>query len=679
MKKSISFTASILAAAFILSGCGKTEPVSTPTVAKTGTHSNDFAYGYDYSDDGNLYYLTLRDTGEVEVFPALREGEEDIVNHINESVLHIVDQKGEELESYAFDQRFLGQTLEYDSGSVYLTLMDYIDTAETAMLKKYTLGGSTAELLHCFDELDSIKKTALINGTVYILGTDPANKGKNETSDDHYINSGEKILAYDLSEDTVSTVLEDGAVEMSETPHGTLMIYAHDSGGYFFTEYDPMSGFSEKQYSDLGLLYSFALCAEDRYVYSNINTNASIASFKDAGKADMMFEDLLFGNIKCSADGRICYLGREYSEENPDFYSSVLETADISQFLTMDLSAKLTVVSAEYIADAPPTLGFSMTQEQVDYDNFALTVLSQDPKYDMYLLYSRSSFAENIKSKGSFYPLNEVEGVKEYIDSCFPGLRAAATNENGDIWMIPIAIAVPSLAYSEKLCGDISELTHKELISLINDMYKDKEKADSLGQFNAYFLSELMLSNYLFGSTDFDTEEFRTIAKTIKEDIFGSEAFDEMSEAMRKAASTGDYSDVAFTLVYQGYEHGWLSDSGAKVTELPMPTENPVPSTCAFICVNPMSKNLEQTLNYISALVSSLNSDSKSLMRESSPKFTQDQYYQALKEVYENAEIRFSYSGEIIMEDFYNYVDGKITLDDFIKEANRKLSAYLNE
>ena len=679
MKKYFSLTSSILAASFILSGCsGNTGPVNTPAVIDTGIPTDDYAYGFDYDEDHRLYYLTLRDTGEVEVFPASKEGEEDIVNRIDEAVLHIADTDGQELESYAFfDQRYLGQTLECGSGCIYFTLTDYIDTAETAMLKKYTIGDTSSELLHCFDELDSIKKTALINDTVYILGIDPENKGKNEISDD-YVNSGEKILAYDLTDGNVSTVLESGAVEMSETSRETLMIYAHDNEGYFFSEYSSIDGFSEKQYYDLGHLYSFAAVGENRFVYSNLESNGSIASFTETGKADMMFKDILWGNVKSSDDGRISYIKNCFDESSGDF-ASILETADISQFLSMDLTSKLTMVSAEYIADSPATLGFSMTQEQEDYDSFALTVLSQDPKYDMYLLYSRSGFAENIKSKGSFYPLNEVEGVEGYINSCFAGLSEAAINEEGDIWMLPVSISVPALAYSNKLSEDISSLTTEGLISLINEMYGDKERTDSLGDFNAYFLSELILSNYLFESTDLDTEKFRSIAKMLKENVFSSKAFSETSKGITEARGTGDYSGIDLMMSYHGFENELISNSGLKAAIFPMPTEKSVPSTCAFICVNPMSKNLEQTLSYISALAKYLSNDSESLMRENSPKFTQSEYYEDLKEVYKNADVRFSYSGEIILNDFYGYLEGKLTLDDFISEANRKLSAYLNE
>ncbi len=681
MKKAISsFLA--LAFVFLLGGCSsKGESADNHASIKDGdTKSDEYTYGYDFGSDGSLYYLTTRDTGEVEVFPALKEGEEDIVNHINEAVLHITDENGSEIKSYAFDDRYLGQTLEYDSDCIYFTLTDYsLNNRMIATLKKYTFGDSSSELIQNFEELESIKKTALIDGILYILGIDPANIGKNENTDDFYINSGEKILAYNLSDKTVSTVMEEGAVEMSETSKGTVMIYAHDLNGYYFTEYDPKNGFSEKQYSDLGALHSFAICGENRFIYSNVNTNASIASFDGSGKADLMFENLIVGNIKCSDNGKMCYLESVTADSFESDYVSVLKTVDISEFLNIDLNLKLTMVSAEYIADSPSSMGYSIAQEQVDYDSFALTVLSQDPQYDMYLLYSRSNFAENIKSKGSFYPLNEVEGVREYIDSCFPGIKSAATNEEGDIWMIPVAVSVPALAYSDKVSGDISDLTTEKLISLINEMYNDKEKADGLGQFNAYFVSELMMSNYLFGNTDLDTDEFRSIAKMLKEEVFESKAFSEISSGMQNAMLTGDYTDISLAMAYSSDEHRFISSSGLSVTDFPMPTENPVPSTCAFICVNPASKNLEQTLSYISALTKSLAEDRESLMCENSPAFTENEYYKALKEVYKNTDVRFSYSGEIIMNDFYAYLEGKMTLDNFIKEANRKLSAYLNE
>ncbi|MBD5104644.1 MAG: hypothetical protein HDT47_07245 [Ruminococcaceae bacterium] len=692
MKKTIRITALAIALSIAICGCNygeangvlkETNSVNKETNGTVKELNAEAAEKYeigtsnpcfDYDEEGNLYAMTVEDSGEVMEYP---NGLEVPIFH---TILSVISPNGEKIGQYVFDEEVSSHTLECCGDAVYYIVRCFIDDIEVTALKKYTFGESSWELIHCFGEFEYVESTALIDNVLYILGTDSSNKDGEGYSDDSYRNSGEIVAAYDLTNDKVTALFNKGALKMSETPQGTLMIYAHDNDGYFFIEYDPNGGFSEKQYKDLDMLNGFAVCGEDRYIYSNVYTAAAIASFKDEGKADIAVEGYIFGDVKVSSAGKMCYTYSDYSEDSLDILNSYLVNMDISSALKIDLSDKLTMISAEFVYETPPSLGFSMTHDTVNYDSFALTVLSQDPQYDMYIASSRSTFAENIKSKGSFYPLNDVEGVREYIDSCIPCLKEAAVNDDGDIWMIPVDIKIPYLAYSEKMCGDISGMTAEELISLINNMYSDKEKADTLGNFNAYFISELMLSNYLFGSTDFDTEKFRYIAKIVKEDIFPSGAFDsELSSALQKAYSTGDYSGISLNLGYHESDHTFFSASGARVTELPMLTNNPVPATCVFVCVNPTSRNLGQALEYISALAEYFNGSDNCLMRENSRKYSKSSYYQDLKEVYKNAEVRFSYSNEILLSDFYGYAEGNISLDDFIKEANRKLSAYLNE
>ena len=47
--------------------------------------------------------------------------------------------------------------------------------------------------------------------------------------------------------------------------------------------------------------------------------------------------------------------------------------------------------------------------------------------------------------------------------------------------------------------------------------------------------------------------------------------------------------------------------------------------------------------------------------------------------IYRNGTTCFQIPTEIYAEDFERYCDGALTLGDFITEADRKLSAYLNE
>jgi hypothetical protein len=114
------------------------------------------------------------------------------------------------------------------------------------------------------------------------------------------------------------------------------------------------------------------------------------------------------------------------------------------------------------------------------------------------------------------------------------------------------------------------------------------------------------------------------------------------------------------------------------VISLPMAGGKSI-ATCTFICVNPASDHLEDTLAYISALSKSLAGDKDNLSLAKADIYSTSDFYQAVKEVYGDAQIRFTYSSELYADDFNDYLDGTVSLEDFIAEADRKLSAYKNE
>lgn len=74
----------------------------------------------------------------------------------------------------------------------------------------------------------------------------------------------------------------------------------------------------------------------------------------------------------------------------------------------------------------------------------------------------------------------------------------------------------------------------------------------------------------------------------------------------------------------------------------------------------------------------SLNKEDNLSLKDNSI-YKQSDYYEQLKKVYENSEIRFTISDEIYLDDFYKYLDGKTDLESFIKEADRKIKAYRGE
>ena len=168
---------------------------------------------------------------------------------------------------------------------------------------------------------------------------------------------------------------------------------------------------------------------------------------------------------------------------------------------------------------APFGCGYDVITQMPDSDEMALKVLSQDMDFDICYLNSRNTIAENIRDKGSFYPLNEVAGIKEYLDECFPYLKEAAMDEKGNIWMIPVKIDAAVLTYNskntEKYGIDLKvKISMADFKAFIEQLSRDG-KTDNFC-FNSYTYIENYITEYLQRNCTFDTLEFRENAKFFK-------------------------------------------------------------------------------------------------------------------------------------------------------------------
>ena len=100
-------------------------------------------------------------------------------------------------------------------------------------------------------------------------------------------------------------------------------------------------------------------------------------------------------------------------------------------------------------------------------------------------------------------------------------------------------------------------------------------------------------------------------------------------------------------------------------------------ATCALITVNPASENLEATLDDVASLAEHLSQQQDSFMLSDKEMYSAGNT--ALYDIYANAEVGFNVSDELIYDSYVKYHAGELSLDDFITEAQRKYSAYLNE
>ena len=346
-----------------------------------------------------------------------------------------------------------------------------------------------------------------------------------------------------------------------------------------------------------------------------------------------------------------------------------------------------------YHSDGTPfTCGYNIETEKYGNEELALKILSQDRDYDICYVNSRAGAAGNIRDKGSFYPLNDVDGVNEYLDRLFPYIKEACITENGEIWCIPVSIDGYVHFYNEenisKTGFDLQNMTVEQYFDYIDYM-----KAEGLSEKacrNSLTFSEMLMLKYSAENDSFDTQCFRETAELIKERFncmnsdgtVNTDEFVISSSKLQQEFLIGDasgiYSETDMLRIGGRFYYLWND----KMRAAPMPCyENNGKNlvNVIFIAVNPSTDNLSESLDYISALSHYLGSRTDSFMIKDRLMYSDTECADDLYGIFENGIIGYAFPDEIYRTDYMSYLAGKISLDEFIAEADRKLSAYKGE
>ena len=570
-------------------------------------------------------------------------------------------------------------------GKLYAVTEVRVNSRTVIGLHGLDLDTREVELLTTFDNFIDWNHTkiAYSDGRVYILAKDPeyADKGGALWSGDigyesfGYRYEGTVLAAYHIAEDAAEIIFDGEIHNFSVAPNGTVILLAHDSiGGFYFTELDPAAMTTgERIYRRTRMIDDF--CADGAgVIYSQPSAMAGNSLKYNSLAEDSGVIEMLSG-----------------AEMN--MFSAIVYNNGFTFFQS---SGKLErIKNSAYMKDAPPVRmiligsqltnvslyadGFNVAENELGYNEMALTVLSRDIYYDICKVYSNSDFAANLKDKGSFYPLNGVPGVREYLDACFPFVRDAATDRDGNIWMLPVEVQVNAIIYHDGNCLEAGiGFTGADAVYDIIDIVKRARDRDASGSnycFNPNYLLRHNLTAYLRDTAVLETPEFRQMAAALK---------DFMAEEDFWGSSMAAWTPSPFNPEF-------LFDNWSSQTDLTMlgrddlyaasHTGPNVPGSAygVFLCVNPDSNNLDNTLAYISALCGNLAERRNSFMLTDPSLYTDSGCARSLYALYQNSVIDFTISDEVFMDDFDRYLNGKITLDELIKEAGRKLAMYLGE
>nr|MDE7194370.1 hypothetical protein [Oscillospiraceae bacterium] len=539
-----------------------------------------------------------------------------------------------------------------------------------------------SERLCEIDGLYSVNNLEITDGSAYILGRDASRaniKGAYFDEFGMYEYNGEHIYKVSLESGEITA----GGVDFPQAfsaLNGDVLVYAADEDGFYFTDFDG----EKKSYNDLGSITALELYDKDKFIFSSNEVIFKLSS-ATANHSDGMAE--ILENVIVTKGNDVRYEGGFGFIRN--LYGNEMEGGVIGRFNISDYikpNNKVRFISAEYSFDEPFGCGYVIEQRELDSESFALTVLSQDPGYDLCIINSVQDYSANIRGKGSFYPLNDVDGVAEYLESCFPYVKETAYTDSGEIWMLPVLLNAGAVYYSPENCGAAGVAITEDMLyeDFIEQCRKASESVFSDGySAHCYQLTQNMLLSYLSTNTNFDTEIFKNFAVFSKENANIS-SFPAYMPIACNAENELFYGGAGGFLF--GYSFGSSRQTdfaeldflrACAAPRLEGITKNAV--TCAFITVNPGSSNIEAALDYIGSLARYLSTQKNSLILSDKSLYSDTEYMRDLYSIYENGQICFNVSSEIIFDDYIRYCSDEIDLESLISEADRKYSAYLNE
>lgn len=664
MRHGYFFVIVLVAAVFFCTGCGK-KTLTKETVQQTKT---EVVYegeniGFLTAGDGTLYFaVSPLEAGETYRLSALLE--DGAVKDISPDFLT----KNPSTEITA---------LLYEDNMLYVAVNEMGGQNRQAVLYGMPLDGGEEKRIAEFSKHHNIRKIIhTSDGFCLLAQGDNMKEPVLAGAADWYSYGGEVLI-----DENDKVLFDDFPVMCEKIDENNILLYAHEDGeGFYFTQcLLKNNGIvqGEKKQKDLGQITNLVKTDEDRYIY--ISMSYRTYAMEEIGLQENVVTELLPDRGIAYDEGDVC------TDGNRVFYRV---STGVSAFNYQDCKKKNKVIHTLLTEDvslehAPFGCGYQMTVEQKTEEEMALSMLSQDADYDLFCMQSESSFGYSVREKGNFYPLTQIEGMQEYLDSCFPYVRKAATDEDGEIWMLPISVSAVTLLYSPKLCEEYGFFWGEDLE--LADFLDDLELAVSKGgtdqiSITAGLCQNVLLSAYADRNDTFDTDEFRKLAVQLIRMEENQDVYSYHEQAKKGLQQTDQDRCLAVAEYDIHMSPVILANHYMKTMRLPgLNKKLPMPVSCYFVCINAASQHLEEAADYIQALVAYQNERTDSLMRMEKDSYTDGEVMDSLYQLYENAEIVFSLPAELYWKPWEEYRAGNMTLEEMIQEADRKIAMYRKE
>lgn len=330
--------------------------------------------------------------------------------------------------------------------------------------------------------------------------------------------------------------------------------------------------------------------------------------------------------------------------------------------------------------------GYALGTSVISESELALKLLSGDTDWDAAVIYSRQTVASEIAGQGVFRPLGDIVG--DYLSECPAGVRNVCVKD-GEIWAMPIETNVGAVLYNKERCArngiDLNAMTAENFLVKSRELCENPAlKGTEVDIDWNGIVTETLLNNYI-NAFGIDSPQFREIAALLHDNA----NTEQDSEYMRPIVSgtlpdgsiftaannakSGDFDNFFYCTASLYDEAAFLLSLCPELSAAPIPSDGTATGYSMLLMINPNSDNPEETLRFAAELaeekMNALNANKNGSLEGE----------RKLNEIYDNAEIVMGVPSELYTDDYVRYLHDEISLDDFVKEADRKLSAYLNE
>ncbi len=676
MKKK-TITALFLTTCMLLGGCSASENTADSSAPENMAYSNlnetigsDLPSYFEYSySSGFPERFTVSPDGKV-IITSFRSSSSDLIE---------LSEDG--------SSRKIGECPSIPEGIAYMgddlyVLYSWLGDKEGIIIRKIGLNGEENETYAEFEMPISMGRNMSGNeNELYVLAED---KSKGEIVCNYPNFYDTRLSVFRIADGNCEKLPVDFPTAVCAEPGGGALIAGCDDNGYYVMRYKDGS-FSEKMRSE-NINSSIRAVADvdgEHIVFGSFSFS-SAASFYASEIGNIIPAELIpgmeiNGERLCARNG-FCYfqpsvpLGEDGKPINDGDKSGVYKIVRIRFSDYYKYNAPMNLLCSRLLRSTPFGCGYAINAVELSDEETALKILSQDRDYDLCCTKTTDTFSYSIKKQGSFYPLNDVRGVSEYLDKCFPPIKEAFTDENGDIWALPL-FTDTDFIFGNIGDTDFSQMKLGDFLDYMDGL--TDEEAD-LTNCDVFTLRYAALAHYVMTHDSFDTAEFRDAAEKMKNSALlnrNGTYTPKVTAQSEKVLMLMTGIDTVRSYFSKLYEREY------RVSGIPCISEpNVIIPDVTFVSVNPASEHLSDALDYIEKLTSyQLTVPNTFILKADEGTYTDSGTVKQMIVLCENARVHFSYPWELYYWDFIDYLEDKISLDDFITEADRKLKTYLNE